>query len=57
MEQGLGDLPFKLSHAEQINRRLKGFDQWYLDVYERADAMGYDERRATMRQFRVHLTL
>ena len=48
---------FQWSHAEQINRRLEGFDQRFLDVYERVDAMGYDERRATLRHFTVQVTL
>lgn len=44
VEQELDDLLFQLSHAEQVKRRLEGFYQWFLDVYKRVDAVGYDER-------------
>lgn len=56
-EQELDDLMFQQQYAEQIGRRLKTFDRRFLDAYERVDAMGYDERRATLRQFAVQVTL
>ena len=56
-EQELDELLFQRLHAEQISRRLEGFDRQFLDAAERVDAMGYDERRATLRQFAVQVTL
>ena len=53
----LDELLFQQRHAEQIARRLDGFDRRFLDAYERVDAMGYDERRAILRQFGVQVTL
>ena len=53
MEQRLDHLLFQSGHAEKINRRLEGFDRWFLDAYEGVDAMGYDERRATLRRFMI----
>jgi hypothetical protein len=57
VEQGLDDLVFQSSHAERIYRRLESFDQRFLDAYERMDALGYDERRATLDQFMVQVML
>ena len=47
----LEDLLFQRRHGEQIAQRLNGFDQRCFDAYERLDTMGYDERRAILRQF------
>ena len=57
VEGELAELAFQQRHAEQIARRLDGFDQRFLDAAERVDAMGYDERRAILRQFGVGVTL
>jgi len=55
VEQGLHDLLFQWSHAEHVNRWLEGVDQRFFAAYERVDAMGYDERRATTRRFTVQV--
>jgi site-specific DNA recombinase len=57
VESELADLAFQQRHAEQLAQRLDGFDQRFLDAAERVDAMGYDERRAILRQFGVGVTL
>ena len=57
VESELAELAFQQRHAEQLARRLDGFDQRFLDAAERVDAMGYDERRAILRQFGVGVTL
>jgi site-specific DNA recombinase len=57
VESELAELAFQQRHAEQIAQRLDGFDQRFLDAAERVDAMGYDERRAILRQFGVGVTL
>jgi hypothetical protein len=43
---------------ELTSRRAveQGFDQWFPDAYERMDAVGYDERRATLRQVTIQVT-
>jgi hypothetical protein len=40
----------------QFAWQLNGFDQQFLDTYERVDATAYDERGATPHQFAVHVT-
>jgi hypothetical protein len=57
VEGELADLAYQQRHAEQLAQRLHGFDQRFLDAAERVDAMGYDERRAILRQFGVGVTL
>ena len=56
-EAELDDLMFQQRHAEWIARRLNGFDQRFLDAQDRVDTMGYDERRAILRQFSIQVTL
>ena len=50
-------LLFQQRNIEQIGKRLHDFNQRFLDAYERAEKMGYDERRAVLRQFAVQVTL
>jgi site-specific DNA recombinase len=57
VESELDDLLFQQQHTQQITQSLNGFDQRLLDAYERVDEMGYEERRAILRQFNVQVTL
>ena len=56
VESELDDLVFQ-QHAQQIAQSLNGFNQRFLDAYERVDSMSYEERRAILRQFNAQITL
>lgn len=57
VESELDDLLFQQRHAEQIAQSLNDFHQRFLDAYARVDEMGYEEKRAILRQFNVQVTL
>jgi len=57
LEKEVAELHFQLSHAKDMAKRLNGFHQRWLDIYNRVDAMSYDERRTVLRDFSVQVTL